>query len=239
MKHAVNALGEPLTVSVQITEVIPGDTVYFIDTVAGDPTSVTGGTTETYELYKKALGDKMLNDKFDQIKTSDNTWGLVDTDAGTKGYSGTADKTATGIYGKNNAKGDLPHLRADPCPPVPTPPTSAHREWWSQTRPMTAAVTDEEGNAPTDTATLNLSGSSGDIINSLTFTIEEDQVVSYTVTATGTQAPVISWLAVNGIRPSRPRSRLQNPLATPAPSDNTIEQYRKQHHEQHDQQYHK
>ena len=51
---------------------------------------MTGGTTETYELYKKALGDKMLNDKFDQIKTSDNTWGLVDTDAGTKGYSGTA-----------------------------------------------------------------------------------------------------------------------------------------------------
>ena len=44
----------------------------------------------------------------------------------------------------------------------------------------------------------SLSGSSGDIINSLTFTIEEDQVVSYTVTATGTQAPVISWLAVNG-----------------------------------------
>ena len=63
---------------------------------------------------------------------------------------------------------------------------------------MTAVVTDEEGNALTDTATLNLSGSSGDIINSLTFTIEEDQVVSYTVTATGTQAPVISWLAVNG-----------------------------------------
>lgn len=63
---------------------------------------------------------------------------------------------------------------------------------------MTAVVTDEEGNALTDTATLNLSGSSGDIINSLTFTIEEDQVVRYTVTATGTQAPVISWLAVNG-----------------------------------------
>ena len=197
VKDAVNALGEPLTVSVQITEVIPGDTVYFIDTVAGDPTSVTGGTTETYELYKKALGDKMLNDKFDQIKTSDNTWGLVDTDAGTKGYSGTADKTATGIYGKNNAKGEtLTYALTLPAGTYTL--TSAHREWWSQTRPMTAVVTDEEGNALTDTATLNLSGSSGDIINSLTFTIEEDQVVSYTVTATGTQAPVISWLAVNG-----------------------------------------
>lgn len=158
---------------------------------------MTGGTTETYELYKKALGEKMLNDKFDQIKTSDNTWGLVDTDAGTKGYSGTADKTATGIYGKNNAKGEtLTYALTLPAGTYTL--TSAHREWWSQTRPMTAVVTDEEGNALTDTATLNLSGSSGDIINSLTFTIEEDQVVRYTVTATGTQAPVISWLAVNG-----------------------------------------
>lgn len=81
---------------------------------------MTGGTTETYELYKKALGEKMLNDKFDQIKTSDNTWGLVDTDAGTKGYSGTADKTATGIYGKNNAKGET-LTYALTLPPVPTP----------------------------------------------------------------------------------------------------------------------
>ena len=197
VKDAVNALGEPLTVSVQITEVIPGDTVYFIDTVAGDPTTVTAGTTETYELYKKALGVKLLNDKFDQIKTDANTWGLVDTDAGTKGYSGTADKTATGIYGHDNKPGEtLTYALTLPAGTYTL--TSAHREWWSMNRPMTAVVTDAEGNALTDTATLNLSGSSGDIINSLTFTIDEDQVVSYTVTATGTEAPVISWLAVNG-----------------------------------------
>ena len=197
VKGAVNVLGEQLTVSVKINEVIPGDTLYFIDTVAGDPTSVNGGTTDVYDLYKKALGDQLLNEKFDQIKTDDNTWGLVDTDAGTKSYSGTADKTATGIYGKNNEAGEtLTYALTLPAGSYTL--TSAHREWWSQNRPMTAVVTDAEGNALSDTATLNLSGSSGDIINKATFKLEEDQVVYYTVTATGTQAPVISWLAVNG-----------------------------------------
>ncbi len=66
------------------------------------------------------------------------------------------------------------------------------------TRPMTAVVTDTEGTALSDTADLNLSGSSGDIINKADFTLDKEQVVYYTVTATGTQAPVISWLAVNG-----------------------------------------
>lgn len=102
VKGAVNPLGEKLTVSVKIGEVIPGDTVVFIDSVAGDPAAVSGGTTESYTLYKKALGSKLLNEAFDQRKTADNDWGLVDTDAGTKGYSSTADKTATGIYGREN-----------------------------------------------------------------------------------------------------------------------------------------
>lgn len=54
----------------------------------------------------KALGSKLLNEAFDQRKTADNDWGLVDTDAGTKGYSSTADKTATGIYGRENKAGE-------------------------------------------------------------------------------------------------------------------------------------
>lgn len=35
VKNAVNSLGEQLTVSVNINEVIPGDTLYFIDSVSG------------------------------------------------------------------------------------------------------------------------------------------------------------------------------------------------------------
>lgn len=197
VKDAVNSRGEQLTVSVNINEVIPGDTLYFIDSVSGKITDVAGGTTETYKLYKKALGGLLMNDAFDQFKTDATTWGLVDTDAGTKGYSSTADKTATGIYGHDNKAGEtLTYALTLPAGTYTL--TSAHREWWGMTRPMTAVVTDTEGNALSDTAALNLSGSSGDIINKADFTLDKEQVVYYTVTATGTQAPVISWLAVNG-----------------------------------------
>ena len=197
VKDAVNSLGEQFTVSVNINEVIPGDTLYFIDSVSGKITDVAGGTTETYKLYKKALGGLLMNDAFDQFKTDATTWGLVDTDAGTKGYSSTADKTATGIYGHDNKAGEtLTYALTLPAGTYTL--TSAHREWWSMTRPMTAVVTDTEGNALSDTAALNLSGSSGDIINKADFTLDKEQVVYYTVTATGTEAPVISWLAVNG-----------------------------------------
>ena len=197
VKDAVNSLGEQLTVSVNINEVIPGDTLYFIDSVSGKITDVAGGTTETYKLYKKALDGLLMNDAFDQFKTDATTWGLVDTDAGTKGYSSTADKTATGIYGHDNKAGEtLTYALTLPAGTYTL--TSAHREWWSMTRPMTAVVTDTEGNALSDTAALNLSGSSGDIINKADFTLDKEQVVYYTVTATGTEAPVISWLAVNG-----------------------------------------
>lgn len=197
VKDAVNSLGEQLTVSVNINEVIPGDTLYFIDSVSGKITDVASGTTETYKLYKKALGGLLMNDAFDQFKTDATTWGLVDTDADTKGYSSTADKTATGIYGHDNKAGEtLTYALTLPAGTYTL--TSAHREWWGMTRPMTAVVTDTEGNALSDTADLNLSGSSGDIINKADFTLDKEQVVYYTVTATGTQAPVISWLAVNG-----------------------------------------
>ena len=121
----------------------------FIDSVAGDPATVSGGTTESYTLYKKALGSKLLNEAFDQRKTADNDWGLVDTDAGTKGYSSTADKTATGIYGRENKAGEtLTYALTLPAGSYIL--TSAHHEWWGQNRPMTAVVTDAEGNPLSD-----------------------------------------------------------------------------------------
>ena len=197
VEGVINPLGDPLTAVVTIKEVIPGDTLYFIDSVSGKITDVAGGTTDVYEIYKKALGDQLLNKTFDQFKTDATTWGLVDTDAGTKSYSGTADKTATGIYGKNNAAGEtLTYALTLPAGTYTL--TSAHHEWWGYNRPMTAVVTDADNKALSDTATLNLSGSSGDIINKANFTLDEEQTVYYTVTATSNQAPVISWLAVNG-----------------------------------------
>ncbi len=65
--------------------------------------------------------------------------------------------------------------------------TSAHHEWWGMNRPMTAVVTDAEGNALSETATLNLNGSSGDIFNKAVFKLDGQKTVYYTVTATGSQ----------------------------------------------------
>ncbi len=193
---AYNAFGAPLTVTVNIGEVIPEDAIYFIDTANADPSQLD--STDAYDLYKKALGDKLLNQRFDQIKTEDNTWGLVDTDAGTYKGGNAADKTDTGIYGHDNAAGEtLTYALTLPAGKYVL--TSAHREWWNQNRPMTAVVTDADGNALSDTATLNLSGSNKNITNKATFELTEEQVVYYTVTATGTQAPVISWLAVQPV----------------------------------------
>lgn len=50
--------------------------------------------------------------------------------------------------------------------------------------------------ALSETATLNLNGSSGDILNKAVFKLDGQKTVYYTVTATGSQAPVISWLGV-------------------------------------------
>ena len=191
VKGAVNPLGEKLTVSVKIGEVIPGDTVVFIDSVAGDPATVSGGTTESYTLYKNALGSKLLNEAFDQRKTADTISPQFTGMPGQRLQLHRAIKTATGIYAMKKEAGEtLTYALTLPAGNYIL--TSAHHEWWGQNRPMTAVVTDAEGNALSETATLNLNGSSGDILNKAVFNLDGQKTVYYTVTATGSQAPVIS-----------------------------------------------
>ena len=189
VEGAINSLGYTYMLSIP-AEVVPAGTVYYIDTVTADM-SVT--TTESFAAVKALLGEKLLNNQSDQLKTDETTWGLVDQDAGTKGYTGTSDKTATGIYGKYNSAGEtLTYALALPAGTYKL--ISAHREWWSMTRPMTAEIT--INGETVSTANLPLTGSSGDIINEAKFAVDEESVIYYTITATGSQAPVISWLAV-------------------------------------------
>ena len=61
------------------------------------------------------------------------------------------------------------------------------------------------GQRLSETATLNLNGSSGDIFNKAVFKLDGQKTVYYTVTATGSQAPVISWLGVQR-QPAETRS---------------------------------
>ncbi|MCI8489168.1 MAG: hypothetical protein HFJ04_02770 [Lachnospiraceae bacterium] len=191
VQDGTNALGLPLTVSLPVGMVVPADTFYFIDSVESDPSKVD--TTEPYETVKSLLGNKLLNDKYDQLKTNDTAWGLVDTDTGTKGYDATTDHTATGLYGAKNETGETLSY-AFTLPAGNYKVISAHREWWNMNRPMKAELS--FGGKTINAGTISLNGSSGDLINKKVFTLESEQLVTYTLTATGTQAPVISWLAV-------------------------------------------
>ena len=72
--------------------------------------------------------------------------------------------------------------------------TSGHQEWWNMTRPMEISL---EHDGETETlADITVSRDNLTEIVSSDVTIEEDQTVTYSVTSTGDQAPVISWLGV-------------------------------------------
>ena len=133
-------------------EVIPADTVYFIDSVAatGNDQMDNIQSTAAYAAAKALLGDQLLNGKSDQFYQGDATWGLVDTDAQTKGYVVNKvpqidDKDYTGIYAKNNEKGETLSYKFT-LPAGKYKITTAHREWWGgQDRAMDLSLTTNNG----------------------------------------------------------------------------------------------
>lgn len=173
-------------------EVVPEGIVYFIDNVTKDFSETT---TEPYEAVKTLAGDQLINTVYDQQKTADTAWGLVDTDAQTKGYKNTTtDKTATGIYGKNNAIGET--LSYDLYLEAGTYTiTSGHREWWSNTRPMEVLLKTDAGETTIGSVSVSKSAKTAQF--SYTFTLDTAQTVTYTLKSTATQAPVLSWLGVS------------------------------------------
>lgn len=192
VQGGVDALGHSLVVSLPIGMYVPSGTVYFIDSIDTDFSKNT--TTEPYEAVRGFIGNQLLNQVYDQNKTSNNTWGLLDTDAKTRAYNGdTSDKMATGIYGKDNIKGEtLSYVMTLPAGKYRI--ISGHREWWNASRPMNASLT--INGATQKAGRINLSNSSGDLINTAEFKLDYDQPVTYTLTSAGSRAPVISWLAV-------------------------------------------
>ena len=191
VQDGVNSFGASLGVTIPV-EVVPENTVYFIDMVKGTPDA--DAKTEAFAAVKELRGSALLNQTADQLKTSGNSWGLVDTDAGTKSYTDTTDKTATGIYGNNNKSGET-LTYALTLDPGKYTITSAHREWWGMTRPMNLTVTVD--NITLDAGTIQVDGSNPNAVNTYSFDVRTKQTVTYTITATGTQAPVISWLVVS------------------------------------------
>lgn len=196
--NGVTGTGLPLTVSIPVEMVIPAGTVYLIDTVDAQPAA--DATTEPFAYAKELLGDQILNDCSDQLKTDSNTWGLVDTDAQTKDYNSTTDMMATGIYAKNNTKGETLSY-AFTLPAGKYKLYSGHIEWWNN-RSMTASI--NVSGQTTDAGTITIGSQGATAVNTAEFTLTSEQLVTYTLTATGNNAPVISYLVVSEITDDDP-----------------------------------
>ena len=182
-------------------EVIPADTVYFIDSVAatGNDKMDNVQSTAAYAAAKALLGDQLLNGKSDQFYQGDATWGLVDTDAQTKGYVVNKvpqidDKDYTGIYAKNNEKGETLSYKFT-LPAGKYKITTAHREWWGgQDRAMDLSLTTNNGT--TVYASVPKQNEGAVTTKTGEFEITSEQVVTWTATTTGEKAPAVSWLAI-------------------------------------------
>ena len=179
-------------------EVIPADTVYFIDSVAatGNDKMDNVQSTAAYAAAKALLGDQLLNGKSDQFYQGDATWGLVDTDAQTKGYtsSNADDKDYTGVYGKNNEAGETISYKFT-LPAGKYKITTAHREWWGgQNRAMDLSLTTDAGTSVY--ASVPKQDNNAVTTKTGEFEITSEKVVTWTATTTGQHAPAVSWLAV-------------------------------------------
>lgn len=74
VQDGVNSFGASLGVTIPV-EVVPENTVYFIDMVKGTPDA--DAKTEAFAAVKELRGSALLNQTADQLKTSGNSWGLV------------------------------------------------------------------------------------------------------------------------------------------------------------------
>lgn len=186
------AIGVPLSITIPV-EIVPADVVYFIDAAAGDPAELE--TTPPYEGVRNAVGGSLLNAVYDQLKTDGNTWGRVEGQESGGAGSGVTDKNESGIYANPDQRGvELSYSLY--LEPGTYTITSAHSEWWSnQNRSMDLTLTTTDGEV--SAGSIAGTNATADVrTNSYTFTISEAQNVVYTITSTGSHAPVLSWLAV-------------------------------------------
>ena len=173
-------------------EVVPKDLVYFIDSYSDAPSAEND--TPPYLAVKALAGDTLKNQNADQLyKEGETQWGLSADSVKTKADMDPADKQGTGIYHGNNAQGKTLSYKLTLEAGTYTF-TSGHQEWWNMTRPMEISLT-HDGETET-LADITVSRDNLTEIVSSDVTIEEDQTVTYSVTSTGNQAPVISWLGV-------------------------------------------
>ncbi|MEU8660521.1 fibronectin type III domain-containing protein, partial [Actinoplanes philippinensis] len=170
-------------------ETVPSSLIYYID--AG---LAAGQSSPQYQ----AVAGLVVNTAADQVSAGADQWGHVDDGITVKGGTDPADKFSTGYWAGSN-KTIRYRLPLDPGQYVLT---AGFTEWWAQTRPMSQTVT---AGAATVTGTpISLNATTTRATGTVSFTVTTPTVVTYTVARTGSQDPVISWLAVHRTTPDAP-----------------------------------
>lgn len=190
-------------------EVVPRGLRYFIDSKGA---YADAGALQPYQAVERLLSDKgkasLLNESPDKAKTAADgaAWGYEGAVVATKSPS-SFDKNDTGIYGANKSGNSISYSFSLPKGSYQL--VSAHKEWWNS-RKLNYALKTETGTGAAVLAAGSIDlKSKGSVEQAvMDFELTEDSRLSYTVTATGDNAPLISWLAVldksegGGIQPS-------------------------------------
>jgi hypothetical protein len=186
-------------------EVIPEGVEYFID--ANAPADGVA-----YPAVRDALGDQLRNRTADAAFTDAAGWGRIGTYSA-KGRLNVApyDKMReTGWYSANAA---TPIVYRLALPAGEYEIASGHTEWWNagtnRVRNLTTTVgyTNAAGQAvstPIGTHAFPNGSMGTSVVLDGEFTLDHDTVVTFTVAGTGgTEAPVLSWLAVVDVTPPK------------------------------------
>jgi hypothetical protein len=167
-------------------EVVPASLVYYIDGGLA-----AGQSSPQFQAVKASdAGSGLRNGAADQISTAADAWGYVNDGINIKGGTDTNDKYSTGYWaGSNKTVSYRLPLEAGQYVL-----TAGFTEWYGQTRPMSQAVT--IGGATVPGTAISLTATNTRATGTVSFTVTTPTVVTYTVAKTGSQDPVISWLAV-------------------------------------------
>jgi len=173
-------------------EVVPADLLYFIDSGKAESGS------DTYDVVKELIPN-LLNEAADKTYNGTDGWGATGYQAA---YTGSAseEKHLTGYYGENGSETPVEYVL--PLSAGTYTITAMMHEWWSgpRTFDVTAVYTTKQGEQTVVIAdNVVVSSEDRDKTVSGTITLDKEAVVRLQFKlAEGKEAPIVSFVAVNG-----------------------------------------
>lgn len=182
-----------LAVQAQV-EVVPQDTVYFVDSGSA------GKTSPAYEGVKALVGAGLANQVADQA-ASTGTWGYLSSGlGGTRTSTTPNDKSSNGLYGINGSTLDLKYSLPD-LPAGTYTVTVGVQEWWTGPRNMSLVVQPAGGSDTTLVSGVTVGAASQYAKSrtvSATFTQTQDGTATLKMRrgSLNAEAPVIAWFGI-------------------------------------------